>query len=79
MSLSANIILSAMRAVKKTGIIKGPDMDADAIENSYTRDGSGGKMHMHREPGMMHCYASAPVFMESRRDFSRQIALLQQV
>ena len=29
MSISANIILSAMRAVKKTGIIKGPGMDAD--------------------------------------------------
>ena len=52
---------------------------ADAIENSYTRDGSGEKMHMHREPGMMHCYASAPVFKESRRDFNRQIALFQQL
>ena len=52
---------------------------ADAIENSYTRDGSGASMHMHREPGMMHCYASAPVFKESRRDFNRQIALLQQM
>ena len=52
---------------------------ADAIENSYVRDGSGGKIHMHREPGMMHCYASAPVFKESRRDFNRQIALLQQL
>lgn len=51
---------------------------ADAIENSYTRDGSGGKMHMHREPGMMHCYASAPVFKECRRDFNKQIALLRQ-
>ena len=52
---------------------------ADAIENSYTRDGSGEKMHMHREPGMMHCYASAPVFKESRRDFGKQIALLRQL
>ena len=52
---------------------------ADAIENSYVRDGSGGKIHMHREPGMMHCYASAPVFKESRRDFNRQIVLLQQL
>ena len=52
---------------------------ADAIENSYVHDGSGGKIHMHREPGMMHCYASAPVFKESRRDFNRQIALLQQL
>ena len=51
---------------------------ADAIENSFIRDGSGRKMHMHREPGMMHCYASAPVFKESRRDFNKQIALLRQ-
>ena len=52
---------------------------ADAIEKGYARDGSGGKMHMHREPGMMHCYASAPVFTESRRDFNRQITLLRQI
>ena len=50
---------------------------ADAIENSYTRDGSGGKMHMHRESGMMHCYASAPVFKEGRRDFDKQIILFR--
>ena len=52
---------------------------ADAIEKGYARDGSGGKMHMHREPGMMHCYASAPVFKESRRDFNKQIVLLRQL
>jgi len=27
---------------------------ADAIRNSYVRDGAGEKMHMHIEPGMMH-------------------------
>lgn len=52
---------------------------ADAIKDSYARDGAGGKMHMHIEPGMMHCYASAPVFRESRRDFNKQIALLKQI
>lgn len=52
---------------------------ADAIENSYRRDASGEKMHMHKEPGMMHCYASAPVFRESRRDFNKQIDLLRQL
>jgi len=52
---------------------------ADAIRNSYVRDGAGEKMHMHIEPGMMHCYASAPVFKESRRDFGQQIALLRQI
>lgn len=52
---------------------------ADAIENSYRRDDSGEKMHMHKEPGMMHCYASAPVFRESRRDFNKQICLLRQL
>ena len=29
--------------------------------------------------GMMHCYACAPVFKESRRDFGKQIALLKQL
>ena len=52
---------------------------ADAIRHSYARDGAGGKMHMRIEPGMMHCYASAPVFKESRRDFGQQIALLRQI
>lgn len=52
---------------------------ADAIETSYSRDGSGEKMHMHKESGMMHCYSSAPVFKESRRDFNKQIYLLRQL
>ena len=52
---------------------------ADAIRNSYARDGAAEKMHMHIVPGMMHCYASAPVFKESRRDFGKQIALLRQI
>lgn len=30
MSLSADIILSAMRGIKKTGLIKGPGADLDA-------------------------------------------------
>lgn len=48
---------------------------ADAIERAYARDGA--VLHMHREPGMMHCYACAPVFPESRRDFEGQIRLLK--
>lgn len=52
---------------------------ADAIRHSYARAGAGEKMHMHMEPGMMHCYASAPVFKESKRDFVKQIALLRQI
>lgn len=52
---------------------------ADAIKDRYERDGSAEKMHMHREPGMMHCYATAPVFRESRRDFNKQIDLLRQI
>ena len=52
---------------------------ADAIRRSYERAGAGGKLHMHIEPGMMHCYASAPVFRESRRDFGKLIALLRQL
>ena len=52
---------------------------ADAIKRSYVRDGAGERLHMHIEPGMMHCYASAPVFKESRRDFSKQITLLRQL
>ena len=52
---------------------------ADAIRNRYARDEAGEKMHMQVEPGMMHCYASAPVFKESKRDFDKQIALLRQL
>jgi hypothetical protein len=52
---------------------------AEAIRSSYIRDGAGERMHMHIEPGMMHCYACAPVFKESRRDFNKQIALLKQI
>ena len=52
---------------------------ADAIRQRFVRDGVGERLHMHIEPGMMHCYASAPVFRESRRDFNRQIAWLKQL
>ena len=148
MSLGAKIVVSAMRGIKKTGLIKGPGPDpkheeewkraaalerddamitpgafhwmlaltmklapdtpdwllypsdmnfhhapetcvfytdeacsavADAIQHGYERGGAAEKMHMHIEPGMMHCYASAPVFKESRRDFGQQIALLRQI
>ena len=50
---------------------------ADAIRDRFARDGAGERLHMHVEPDMMHCYASAPVFRESRRDFGRQIDLLK--
>ena len=52
---------------------------ADAMSNRYSKDGVGARMHMHIEPGLMHCYASAPVFKESRRDFGKQIALLKRM
>ncbi|MBR2288216.1 MAG: hypothetical protein IJ865_08215, partial [Clostridia bacterium] len=48
---------------------------ADAISHSFARDGA--PLHMHTEPGMMHCYACVPVFPESKRDYARQIALLR--
>ena len=34
---------------------------------------------MNKFEGLMHCYASAPVFKESRRDFGKQIALLKRL
>lgn len=49
----------------------------DAIEKTYARDGA--VLHMHREPGMMHCYACAPVFPESKRDHGRQIELIKEM
>ena len=52
---------------------------ADAIRRGYARSGVGERLHMHVEPGLMHCYASAPVFRESRRDFGRQITWLRQL
>lgn len=50
---------------------------ADAIQQAYERDGA--VLHMHRETGMMHCYACMPVFPESRRDFNLQIELLKRM
>ena len=47
MSFSANIILSAMGAVKKTGIIKGPGMDADA---NLRRAKEYNRKHPYKEP-----------------------------
>ena len=52
---------------------------ADAIRKRYRKDGAGERLHMHIEPGLMHCYASAPVFKESRRDFKKQIVLLKEL
>ena len=50
-----------------------------AIQNAYARDGAANQLHMHTEPGMMHCYACAPVFPESKRDFNRQIELIRKL
>ncbi|MBR1584939.1 MAG: alpha/beta hydrolase [Clostridia bacterium] len=50
---------------------------ADAIQKAYARDDA--VLHMHREPGMMHCYACAPVFPESKRDYNRQIQLIREM
>lgn len=50
-----------------------------AIRSVYARDGAADRLHMHIEPGMMHCYACAPVFPESRRDFNRQIELIRKL
>ena len=52
---------------------------ANPLKNSYARDSVGERLHLHIEPGMMHCYASAPVFKESRRDFGKQIEMLEQL
>ena len=50
---------------------------SDAIQKAYDRDGA--VLHMHREPGMMHCYACAPIFPESKRDFHKQIELIKRM
>ncbi|MBR1457555.1 MAG: alpha/beta hydrolase [Oscillospiraceae bacterium] len=50
---------------------------SDAIRKAYARDGA--VLHMHREPGMMHCYACAPVFPESKRDYRKQIDLIKKI
>ncbi|MBR1759215.1 MAG: alpha/beta hydrolase fold domain-containing protein [Lachnospiraceae bacterium] len=47
---------------------------SDAIQKAYRRDGA--VLHMHKEPGMMHCYACTPVFPESKRDYYKQIELI---
>ena len=50
---------------------------SDAIQKAYDRDGA--VLHMHREPGMMHCYACAPVFPESKRDYHKQIERIKKI
>ena len=52
---------------------------SDAIRQRYEQDGVGEKLNLHIEPSMMHCYALAPVFKESKRDFNKQIALLKEM
>ncbi|MBR2736992.1 MAG: alpha/beta hydrolase [Firmicutes bacterium] len=51
--------------------------NAPAYARAYKRDGSSEKLHMHIEPGGMHCYAFMPVFPESRRDYNEQIQILR--
>ncbi|MBR1584554.1 MAG: hypothetical protein IJ662_03320 [Clostridia bacterium] len=50
---------------------------ADAIQKNYQRGGA--VLHMRRETGMMHRYACAPVFPESKRDDNRQIPLIREM
>ena len=52
---------------------------AGAVQKAYEKDGAAGRLHLHIEPGMMHCYACAPVFRESRRDFQFQINRLKEL
>lgn len=51
--------------------------NAPAYTKAYKRDGSSEKMHMHIEPDGIHCYALMQVFPESRRDYNKQIQILQ--
>lgn len=50
---------------------------ANAIRDRYGKDGAGERLHVHIEPGLMHCYASTPAFKESRQDFGKQIEMLK--
>ena len=50
---------------------------SEAIQKAYDRDGA--VLYMHREPGMMHCYACAPVFPESKRDYRKQIEWIKRI
>lgn len=51
--------------------------NAAAYVRAYERDGSGDKMHMHIQLGMMHGYACIPIFPESRRAYREQIELIR--
>lgn len=51
--------------------------NAEGYRKAYEKADAGEKLHLHIEPGLMHCYAIMPVFKESRRDYYKQIRWLK--
>ena len=47
------------------------------IEDAYRRDGS--TVHVHYEPGVIHCYSAYPAFKESKRACDEWLKLISQV
>lgn len=51
--------------------------NADKYREAYIRDGSGEKIHMHHEKGLMHGYSSIPILSESKKSYNKGIELIK--
>ena len=53
--------------------------NASCYERAFTRHGSVDKLHIHIQPGMMHCYACMPIFPECKKVYRQQIDLIKKM
>ena len=51
--------------------------NADCYKRAFQKSGAGDKIHIHIQPGMMHCYACMPIFPECREAYRQQIKLIR--
>ena len=50
--------------------------NAEAYKRAFERDGVADRLHIHIQPGMMHCYSSIPIFPESKRSYYESVELI---
>ena len=53
--------------------------NAACYKRAFRRSGSADKIHIHIQPGMMHCYACMPIFPECKKAYRQQIKLIRMV
>ena len=51
--------------------------NAGCYRRAFQRSGSADKIHIHIQPGMMHCYACMPIFPECKKAYGQQIELIR--